>query len=193
MDTSSLTLKIVVGLGNPGKQYARTRHNAGHMVIDALASEFAKESWHKQCLSLVCRAELGGSRVLLAKPQTFMNRSGEAVLRLIERHKPALADILLVVDDFNLSFGRIRIRKSGSAGGHNGLESVFQTLQTLNFIRVRLGIGEQDMPGDKAGFVLEEFPPERGEELKDMITRASDAVVMILSGGVSKAMSVFNA
>jgi len=190
---SSLALKIVVGLGNPGERYAGTRHNAGYMVVDQLAGVFVRSPWVRERRSLICRAEIGGSAVLLAKPLTFMNRSGEAILHLLEKSELAVPGLILVVDDFNLPFGQIRVRRRGSAGGHNGLESVIRILDTQDFIRVRLGIGEPAMPADKAVFVLEDFPPEQDAELKEMIMRACDAVRMILSDGVSQAMSVFNA
>jgi PTH1 family peptidyl-tRNA hydrolase len=189
---SSLAQTIVVGLGNPGEQYAGTRHNAGYMAVDLLAGECGRVAWVRECQSLVCRAEIGGRAVLLAKPLTFMNRSGEAVRLLLEESGLAVSDLILVVDDFNLPFGRIRIRRRGSAGGHNGLESVIRILDTREFIRIRLGIGETDMPVDKAAFVLEDFQPTRREELKGMIMKACDAVKMVLSAGVSQAMSVFN-
>jgi peptidyl-tRNA hydrolase, PTH1 family len=192
-DMSSLAHKIVVGLGNPGKRYAGTRHNAGSMVVDLLAGECGRAAWVPECESLVCRAEIGGREVLLAKPLTFMNRSGEAVRLLLEESGLAVSDLILVVDDFNLPFGRVRVRRRGSAGGHNGLESVIRILDTGEFIRIRLGIGETDMPVDKAVFVLDAFPPGQREELREMIMKACAAVKMVLSDGVSRAMSVFNA
>ena len=189
---SSLAPKAVFGMGNPGEQYAGTRHNSGYMVVDRLAGEFAKGTWHRECLSLVRGVRFGETSVLLVKPLTFVNRSGEALQRLIEKYGLGAADVILVLDDFNLPFGRLRIRKTGSAGGHNGLESVIRMLGTEEVIRVRLGIGEESMPADKAGFVLEDFRPERSSDLGEMIARAGDAVKMIVSDGVAKAMSLFN-
>jgi PTH1 family peptidyl-tRNA hydrolase len=190
---SSLVTRVVVGLGNPGERYARTRHNAGFMVVDALAGALPAGTWSRQCRSLIRLTRVGDTDVLLIKPQTLMNRSGEAIRLLLEQQERRLEDVLLVVDDFELPFGRIRIRKKGSAGGHNGLESVIRTLGTAEFMRVRLGIGEESMPSDKADFVLEDFPPARYADLKHMILRAADAVKMILTDGVSRAMAVFNA
>ncbi len=189
---SSLAPKLVFGLGNPGEKYSGNRHNAGYMVVDRLAAEFAAGAWQRQCQSLVCRFRFGDASVVLAKPLTFMNRSGEALGCLIGEYRLAAEDVILILDDFNLPFGRLRIRMRGSAGGHNGLESVIRALGTQEVIRVRLGIGEESMPDDKAGFVLEDFRPEQNNELKEMITRAGDAVKTILSGGVAEAMSLFN-
>ncbi len=189
---SNLAPKVVFGLGNPGEQYRGTRHNAGYMVVDRLAGEFSRDPWRRECLSLVCDARFEGMGALLVKPLTFMNRSGEALGRLIEKYRLGAEEVILVLDDFNLPFGRIRIRKTGSAGGHNGLESVIRTLGTEEVIRVRLGIGEENMPADKAGFVLEDFQPERSSELREMIIRAGGAVRTIIGDGVSRAMSLFN-
>ncbi len=188
-----LTSRLIIGLGNPGVQYAATRHNVGFMVVDALAREAGIERWSSGCRSLVSRAMIGGRETLLAKPLTYMNLSGQALSLLLSEHGLLLQDTLLIVDDFNLPFGRIRLRTRGSAGGHHGLESVIRAVASEEFLRVRLGIGEEDAPVDKAQFVLSDFPPEREAELSDMIRRAAEAVKMILSDGVSRAMSVFNA
>ena len=187
------TSKLIIGLGNPGVQYAATRHNVGFMVVDALAHEAGIEGWSSSCRSLVSRAMIAGRETLLAKPLTYMNLSGQALSLLLSENGLPLQDTLLIVDDFNLPFGRIRLRTSGSAGGHHGLESVIRAVESEEFLRVRLGIGEEDAPLDKAQFVLSDFPPERGAELSDMIRRAADAVKMILSDGVGRAMSVINA
>ena len=187
------TPTVVVGLGNPGEQYVRTRHNVGYMVVEVLAESLGSKGWKKIGRSLVCWSECGGSDVLLAKPLTFMNRSGEAVHQLLAMHELSPADLLVVLDDFNLPFGRLRIRTKGSAGGHNGLESVIQVLETSDFLRLRLGIGEEGMPEDKAEFVLEEFPKARGAALREVIAVSAEAVKTILKEGVSRAMSAFNA
>ncbi len=184
---------LIIGLGNPGERYARTRHNAGFMAVDALAREAGAARWSEECRSLVCRADIAGQAALLAKPLTYMNLSGQAVNMLLAENRLTLRDAMLIVDDFNLPFGRIRLRPRGSAGGHHGLESVIRAVESAEFLRVRLGIGEETVPQDKAEFVLSDFPPERNEELGDMIRRAGAAVRMILSEGVARAMSLFNA
>ncbi len=184
---------LIIGLGNPGQRYARTRHNAGFMVVDALAREAGAARWSEECRSLVCGADIAGKPALLAKPLTYMNLSGQAVRMLLGENRLTLREAVLIVDDFNLPFGRIRLRPRGSAGGHHGLESVIRAVESDEFLRVRLGIGEETAPQDRAEFVLSEFPPGRDEELGDMIRRAGAAVRMILSDGVARAMSVFNA
>jgi peptidyl-tRNA hydrolase, PTH1 family len=203
---------LIVGLGNPGERYARTRHNAGFMMADALASpvrrmgqrgggvagglwppEVPSGGWDLQCESLVCLTEIAGTTVAVAKPLTFMNLSGEAARLLLTRYGLGARDLILGFDDLSLPFGRIRVRMRGSSGGHRGLESVIRALETDEFFRVRLGIGEEGMPADKAEFVLSGFPGDREEALGDMIARAANAAVMIVSDGIEKSMSVFNA
>jgi peptidyl-tRNA hydrolase, PTH1 family len=195
-DTDALA-KIIIGLGNPGEQYARTRHNVGFMVLEALAKEAlarkASGAWSAYLLLRTCRIEIGGSRVLLAEPLTYMNRSGKAVHFLLSALGRSAQDLLLVVDDVSLPLGRIRIRERGSAGGHHGIESVLAELSTDEVVRIRIGIGEEDMPKDKTDFVLSDFPPEKQTELDSMIIRAGNAVKSILSDGVAKTMAIFNA
>jgi PTH1 family peptidyl-tRNA hydrolase len=184
--------KIIVGLGNPGGRYARNRHNIGFMVLDALARESAG-SWSTYLLSDTCRIEIGGQQALLAKPLTYMNHSGKAVHVLLLALQRDPQDLVLVVDDLNLPFGRIRLRERGSAGGHRGLESILTLLNTDEIVRVRVGIGEERMPEDKTDFVLSDFPPERQAELNEMILQTGNAVKSILRDGVSKTMAIFNA
>jgi peptidyl-tRNA hydrolase, PTH1 family len=184
--------KIIVGLGNPGEQYARTRHNAGFMVLDALARE-ASGCWSPNWLSRTCRVEIGGRRVLLVEPLTYMNQSGRAVQVLLLALRRSVQDLLLVLDDLNLPFGRIRIRERGTAGGHHGLDSIQAALNTNEIGRIRMGIGEELMPQDKADFVLSEFSTQKQAELDEMIIKAGAAVKSILSDGVAKTMAIFNA
>ena len=184
--------RIIVGLGNPGAQYERNRHNVGFMVLEALARE-ASGNWSPGVLSRTCRVEIGGFPVLLVLPLTYMNRSGEAVRVLLSTLRQVPQDLLLLVDDLNLPFGRIRVRERGSAGGHHGLESIFALLETEEIVRIRIGIGEEQMPEDKSDFVLSDFPPGKQADLNEMIVRAGNAVKSILNDGVSKAMAIFNA
>jgi peptidyl-tRNA hydrolase, PTH1 family len=184
--------QVIIGLGNPGERYARTRHNAGFMVLEALARE-ASGSWSAFLLSRTCRVEIGGRRVLLVEPLTYMNHSGKAVHVLLSALGRPVQDLLLVIDDLSLPLGRIRIRERGSAGGHHGLESVLNALNTDEVVRIRMGIGEEQMPQDKADFVLSDFPPEKKIELDNMIIKAGNAVKSILSDGVAKTMAIFNA
>lgn len=187
-----MATRLIVGLGNPGERYAGTRHNVGFMVADALAAE-QRVKWRNECDSLVCGAETGGVQVVIAKPLTFMNLSGHAVNLLLARHGLSPRELVVVLDDFNLPFGRIRIRERGSSGGHLGLESIIRMLGTDEIARVRLGIGAENMPADKAEFVLSEFPPECRQTLDDMIAGAVRATEMTIADGIEKTMSVFNA
>jgi PTH1 family peptidyl-tRNA hydrolase len=184
--------KVIIGLGNPGERYAQTRHNIGFMALDALAREAGGE-WSMQALSRTCRIDVGRHQVLLAEPLTFMNRSGNAVQTLLSTLQREPQDLLLIVDDLNLPFGRIRIRERGTAGGHHGLESILTILKTEEIVRVRMGIGEESMPEDKAEFVLSDFPQQKQAELDSMILKAGNAVRSILQDGVSKTMAIFNA
>jgi PTH1 family peptidyl-tRNA hydrolase len=162
------------------------------MTLEELARETGG-TWSVRQLSRICRTEIGGSPVLLAEPLTYMNNSGKAVQALISAFQREPRDLLLVVDDLNLPFGRIRIRERGSAGGHHGLESILDVLQTDEIVRVRMGIGEEPMPEDKAEFVLSDFPRQKQAELDDMILKAGNAMKSILRDGLSKTMAIFNA
>jgi PTH1 family peptidyl-tRNA hydrolase len=184
--------KIIVGLGNPGERYSRNRHNIGFMVLEALGRE-ASGNWSAHTLSQACRVELGGRQVLLVKPSTYMNHSGKAVHAMLTALQRGPQDLLLIVDDLNLPFGRIRIRQRGSAGGHHGLESILNSMKTEEIMRVRVGIGEESMPEQKSDFVLSDFPPERQTELDEMIVKTGNAVKSIMNSGVAKTMALFNA
>lgn len=184
--------RIIVGLGNPGEQYARNRHNVGFMTLEALAREASSGSWSTHILSRTCRAVITGCPVLLVQPWTYMNNSGKAVHVLLSAMHRTPEDLLLVFDDLNLPFGRIRIRERGSSGGHHGLDSILTVFNTEEIVRVRMGIGEDQMPEDKTEFVLSDFPPERQAELDEMISKAGNAVKSILNEGVSKTMALFN-
>ena len=184
--------KIIIGLGNPGEHYARNRHNVGFMILEALARE-ASGRWSTYRLSRACRIEICGCQALLAEPLTYMNRSGMAVQVLLRELERDPQDLLLVLDDLNLPFGRIRVRERGSAGGHHGLESILTALSTDEIARVRVGIGEDEMPEDKSDFVLSDFPPGKQAELDSAISRAGDAVKSVLRNGVTRTMALFNA
>ena len=162
------------------------------LVLEALGGESSAE-WMAYTLSQACRVELGGSEVLLVKPSTYMNHSGKAVHALLTALRRSPLDLLVIVDDLNLPFGRIRIRQRGSAGGHNGLESILDIMNTEEIMRIRVGIGEESMPEEKADFVLSDFPPQRQAELDEMIIKAGNAVKSILSSGIDKTMALFNA
>ena len=186
-------MRLIVGLGNPGIRYQQTRHNAGFMVLDELARGAGAPPWSAGCRSLVCVATIAAQPVLLAKPCTYMNASGSAVQLLLAEYRLDAGEMIVVLDDLNLPLGRIRIRERGSGGGHHGMESIAGMFNSDEIIRVRLGIGEENMPEDKAAFVLSAVPQGRETAWQEMITRASQAVRMMLGDGLSKAMSVFNA
>ena len=185
-------VKIIIGLGNPGERYARNRHNIGFMVLNELALEY-KGKWLNYALCDICRLEIARQQVLLAKPLTYMNHSGLAVHRLLSDLNRRVEDLILIADDLNLPFGRLRIRQRGSAGGHRGLASIFNALNTEDILRIRVGIGEEQMPEDKKDFVLSDFPPERYEQLQEVIHRTANAVKSMLRDGVNKTMAIFNA
>jgi len=191
MHTEALT-KIIVGLGNPGGRYERNRHNIGFMVLDVLARE-GSGSWANCLLSRTCRVDIDGAKALLVEPLTYMNNSGKAIHLLLSALQRNPEELLVIYDDLNLPLGRIRIRERGSAGGHHGLESILTILNTEEILRVRMGIGEEQMPKDKAEFVLSDFPQEKQTELDEMIRTAGNAVKSILRDGASKTMAIFNA
>ena len=189
---SDALTKIIVGLGNPGNQYARNRHNIGFMVLEALVKDTAGH-WSLHMLSRTCETRIDGVQVLLAEPLTYMNNSGEAVYTLLLALQRGPGDLLVICDDLDLPLGRIRIRERGSAGGHHGLESILTVFNTDEILRLRMGIGEEQMPKDKTEFVLSDFPPEKQTELDEMIRNAGNAVKSMLRDGVSKTMAIFNA
>jgi PTH1 family peptidyl-tRNA hydrolase len=184
--------RIVLGLGNPGASYARNRHNVGFMVLDLLARESGAR-WSERGVARTCRTEIGGRPVLLAEPLTYMNRSGRAARMLLEALGLGPGDLIVVLDDLSLPLGRLRVRARGSAGGHHGLESVLELAGTDDIVRVRLGIAEERMPEDKAGFVLSDFSAGQAAELEEMIGKAGNAVRSIVSEGVARTMALYNA
>lgn len=184
---------LVVGLGNPGEQYEWTRHNAGFMVIDELARRTGQTVRMKECQALTTRAHIAGVETLLVKPQTFMNLSGVAVAQLKTKYEVAeAANILVITDDFALPFGKLRVRPSGSAGGHNGLKSLIAKLNTQAFPRLRLGIAPDHPLTNSADFVLSEFSRKEREPLATMVEQAADAVEVLLTKGIAEAMNRYN-
>jgi PTH1 family peptidyl-tRNA hydrolase len=184
-------VKAIVGLGNPGGKYERTRHNAGFLVLDRLA---AKHGWRfnqKRDRSLVARGRLGEVEVVLAKPQTYMNLSGQAVQRVMASHGTRLEDLLVVYDDFDLPLGRIRLRERGGPGTHNGMKSIVGTLGKTDFPRLRLGIGGAE-PGAARDHVLGDFDPADWETFEDERERAVEAIETYLREGLTRAMNRFN-
>jgi PTH1 family peptidyl-tRNA hydrolase len=186
-------MKLIVGLGNPGREYRDTRHNLGFMVVDEIARRHGLE-WAmapSQVPDAFVVKKFGATPVLLAKPLTFMNRSGDAVAALSHYYDIASADMLIVVDEADLPFGRLRARPRGSAGTHNGLKSVVQRLGT-EFPRLRLGVGRGDARRDLADRVLSKFEADERSALDEFITRAADAAEMFAVDGIDKVMNVYN-
>jgi PTH1 family peptidyl-tRNA hydrolase len=185
---------LIVGLGNPGSEYERTRHNLGFMVIDKLAGDEGFPVGSRECRSLVGRGQLEGKPVKLIKPQTFMNMSGEAVSCFSTKHHLVMPAETLVVlsDDLALPIGKIRIRERGTAGGHNGLKSIIEALRTNDFIRVRMGILPDHPISDTKGFVLSRFASGERELVEQMVEQAAKAVRTIVRDGALKAMREFN-
>ncbi|MFZ0212060.1 MAG: aminoacyl-tRNA hydrolase [Candidatus Acidiferrales bacterium] len=184
--------RIIVGLGNPGREYARTPHNLGFQVIDRLAERFAIRVTRPEAQSLVGLGQIAGHDVVLAKPQTYMNLSGQAASELIRRYDADPAEMIVVSDEAALPWGTIRIRERGSAGGHNGLKSIIGSLATDEFLRVRLGIQPEFPPGDLAAYVLAPMGKDVIEIADEMVGAAAEAVEMILAEGPGRAMSRFN-
>jgi PTH1 family peptidyl-tRNA hydrolase len=185
-------VRLVVGVGNPGERYRRTRHNAGFMVVDALADRGGAGPGRDEADAWVTEARLGGEDVLLVKPLTFMNRSGVAVEALLAARGGSPGDVVAVVDDAALELGQLRVRERGSHGGHNGLRSLIETLGTEEFPRVRVGIRKGELPEDLAEYVLSEFPKEDVLVVLEMVGLAADAVECLLREGAAPAMNRFN-
>ena len=182
---------LIVGLGNPGADYAKTRHNAGFLLVEKLAAQWRCD-WSKvrKFQARVSRAERGGKTVILAEPQTFMNLSGESVGALVKFYQLPLERILVVVDDADLPLGEIRLRPGGGTGGHHGLESVMQHVGSREYARLRLGIGRKDEARQITGHVLGKFSPEESGLLDKVLERAAGQLECWLDAGIGKAMQL---
>lgn len=187
-------MKLLAGLGNPGPRYRDTRHNAGFLVIDALASRWGVDGqWREQQQALAIKTVFAGTPVVLAKPMTFMNLSGQAVAGLAGFYKIDPADVLVIVDEVALPVGRLRARPDGSAGGHNGLKSVAEALGTQAYPRLRIGVGRGELRRELADHVLGRFEPDEREAMDAAVLRAAEAVEVFVTGGIGRVMNVFNA
>lgn len=183
---------LIVGLGNPGPNYARTRHNLGFMLVDLLASRLQTQIKRDECRALIGRAEIDSRIVELAKPQTFMNVSGEAVSCLLAKDDRSVERLIVISDDLALPFGTLRIRPKGTHGGQNGLRSIIDCLKTQEFIRLRIGIQPDHPVHDAAKFVLENFAKSDGATLEKILDESAGAVRAIVTDGVDAAMARFN-
>jgi PTH1 family peptidyl-tRNA hydrolase len=185
-------MRIIVGLGNPGKQYAGTPHNLGFLAIDALAEKAGIRVTRPESKSFVGLGKIEGHDVALAKPQTMMNLSGAAVVMLLDRYECTPSDLIVITDDVAIPWGMIRVRENGSAGGHNGMKSVIGAVGTTDFLRVRLGVQPEHQLGDLADYVLGPINPSQRQAADDMIVSTSEAIEIILTQGAGPAMTRFN-
>jgi len=187
-------MRLIVGLGNPGAEYEWSRHNLGFMLVDRLAREAGTAIKRRDCRALVGSASIEDQRVRLAKPQTYMNLSGEAVACLLAKLdlKDRAASLIVIGDDLALPFGAIRLRARGSAGGHNGLKSIIAALGTNEFARLRIGIQPDHPVSDAKSFVLDEFARSQRREVEKVLERAEEALRCVLREGIGKAMSLYN-
>lgn len=186
-------MKILIGLGNPGAQYKSTRHNAGFMMVDRLAkAEKVKMRRKMLCSAWVGSFENEGERVLIAKPKTFMNRSGHAAAGLLRKYGLSISDMIVAYDDVALNLGQLRLRQGGGTGGHNGIRSIIDALGTKDFCRIRIGVGAPSGAVSMTDHVLGRFKPEERRIIDLAIDRSLDMFSSLLRDGVDQTMSVFN-
>ncbi len=185
-------LKLVIGLGNPGKEYAMTRHNAGFMVVERLADAFRISMDKNKFDTIYGKGKIQAKDVMLAKPQAFMNLSGPPVQRLAGFYRISCEDMLIIHDDIDLAFGRIKIKEKGGDGGHKGIRSIKDAFGGGNFTRLRIGIGRSEAGADVVDHVLGRFNPEEKALLDKIIATAMDAVLTILCEGAKEGMNRFN-
>ncbi len=184
---------IIAGLGNPGRQYAGTRHNMGFNVVTRIADDYKMQITIKEHKALCAKGFVGGQKVLLALPQTYMNLSGESIKELINYYKvdPA-TELMVIYDDVSMDVGRIRMRAKGSAGGHNGIKNIIAELGTDVFPRMKVGVGEKPKGWDLADYVLGRFSDEENEVMRRMLARGSDACRDFILYGIQEAMNRYN-
>ena len=192
MNRSSETSWLIVGLGNPGARYEKTRHNLGFMLVDWLAREFQTQVKREECRALIGRAEIENQMLELVKPQTFMNLSGETIGCLLKKETRSREKLIVISDDLALPLGTLRLRAKGSAGGHNGLKSIIGCLRTEEFIRLRIGIQPEHPLRDTKDFVLENFSKTDFETVEKVLEQSAEAIRAVLSDGIEKAMAQFN-
>jgi PTH1 family peptidyl-tRNA hydrolase len=183
---------LVAGLGNPGAEYAGTRHNAGFLVVDEIAERYAVPLNKKKFHTVFGRGDIGGVDTILAKPQAFMNRSGPPVRQVVDYFRISHRDILVVHDDIDLVFGRLKIKEKGGDGGHKGVRSIIDALGEDVFIRLRIGIGRSENGRDVSDHVLGRFEADEKHRIRQIVERARDAVVTILCEGAREGMNRFN-
>jgi PTH1 family peptidyl-tRNA hydrolase len=192
-------MKLIIGLGNPGQDYSRSRHNIGFMCLKHFAHEHAISFDKKQADARTGRGIVEGIEVVLAKPQTYMNLSGQSVNRLMHKFKLKPSDIIVIHDDMDLPLGKVRIRAGGSSGGHKGIDSIIQNIGTRDFVRIKVGIGRPEKDSDDncydddiVDFVLNSFSPDEKKLVEPSIEKVSDAILCLLTEGIEIAMNKFN-
>jgi PTH1 family peptidyl-tRNA hydrolase len=189
-------MKLIVGLGNPGRAYTNNRHNVGFICLNHFAKSQGIKFSQKQGLARTGAGEVAGNKVMLARPQTYMNQSGQSVSRLVQKFKINLDDLLVIHDDLDLPPAKIRISRGSGSGGHKGIDSIIQELGSQDFIRIRIGIGRPDKAetseADIIDYVLSNFTPEERQAIARVIPRVSEAILTILTEGLTPAMNRFN-
>ncbi|WP_270816128.1 aminoacyl-tRNA hydrolase [Hungatella effluvii] len=183
---------LIAGLGNPTREYEKTRHNVGFEAIDILADKAGTTVTEKKHKALYGKGYIGGQKVILAKPQTYMNLSGESIREIADFYKIEPENIIILCDDINLSEGQLRIRLKGSAGGHNGLKNIISHLGTQEFPRIRIGVGEKPRGMDLADYVLGRFPKEQQAAMEEAYRDAAEAACMMIEDGADAAMNHYN-
>lgn len=183
---------LIIGLGNPEEEYSKTRHNMGFNTINKLAKKYNIEINKNKFQGLYETATIEGQKVILIKPQTYMNLSGNCVKEFVDFYKIENENILVIYDDMDIEPGTIKIRKKGSAGGHNGMKSIIQMLRTEEFPRIRIGIGRLEHNGDEINYVIGAIPDEEIPKLDEGTEKAKEAVIEILRNGIDSAMNKFN-
>jgi len=192
-------IRLIVGVGNPGREYAHTRHNVGFWCVNRLARRYGISLKTHTSLLTMGEGLVEGNKVILAKPRTYVNRSGETVAALIRRYKVSPGELLVICDSLDMPVGTVRVRAQGSHGGHKGLQSIIQRLGVNEFPRIRIGIGRPVVGGEPswdpeviAGYVLSDPPPEERQALDDAVAQAIDAVICMMTEGLEAAMNRFN-
>lgn len=183
---------IIIGLGNPGKKYEHTRHNAGFDAIDFLSKRHNISVTKIKHKSLIGEGRIGAEKVVLIKPQTYMNLSGEAVLSAVQFYKVDIENVIVLYDDIDLDIGKLRIRKKGSAGSHNGMKSIIKCLGRQDFPRIRIGVSKPEEGMDLADFVLSRVPKDKQMDMDSVIEKAADTIDEIINSDIDKAMNIYN-
>ena len=185
-------MKLIVGLGNPGRRYARNRHNVGFMCLDYLVRRWDIRLSDRRRYAILGQGDVDGEEVVLAKPRTFMNRSGEGASYLLTRFQITPRDMVIIYDDMDLPLGAIRLRRGGSSAGHRGLDSIISTLRTRGFPRLRVGISKPEMGTDAVEYVLAPFSTQERKAIEEVVERAGEALECLLREGIDAAMNKFN-